>query len=242
MQRAPTPSKMRAPFCSFTENGARTPGGVRVRLCPARSLEYAGAPPPVEGRERPEPPLAGAKWSWVRNESEPGPPRIAREHVSAGPLEGVAGSLEALARRLDIIPREHDLPVQQTGIALLCARCAGRPGVRSEMMMISACRQEQGAGIVPDRLVEAEAGVIELRRRGDLGHVQMYVAEHGSVRGPCPRLARRARHDAARIERFGRHDELPAFMAPEAPRPIAVHFDPQAVRIGQVDRLADEVV
>jgi hypothetical protein len=53
-----------------------------------------------------------------------------------------------------------------------------------------------------------------------------------------PRRGDETRH----VERLGRHRDLPGLVPPRAPRPVGVYLDAEAVGIGEVDRLAHEVI
>jgi hypothetical protein len=122
-----------------------------------------------------------------------------------------------------------------------CGRSCG-PRVRPQVVMVATCRQEQCAGVAPDDLVEPERFVIERGRLLQIADVQMHVAHPRAVRHAGPALHPGRRHEILHVERDGRHLQLAAGIAPVRTRPIGVHLDPQSVGIGEVERLAHEMI
>jgi hypothetical protein len=82
-----------------------------------------------------------------------------------GVLRRVPGRADDAANRSDIVGRRHEkLPLEEL---CLVGRWTGalRPHVGTQMVMVAASRQEQGARIAPHGLVEAERAVVAVRRR-----------------------------------------------------------------------------
>ena len=121
------------------------------------------------------------------------------------------------------------------------------PGVEAEVVVVAAGRDEQGARIAADRHVEAEhvaverLGLARARRPGDgRGRSSVPAGRPRAVRVP-------RRSSSAEQRRRGRAASSPSGAGPSrsrplGARPVAVDLDPVAVRVGQVQRLADQVV
>src|SRR5262245_22780934 len=73
-------------------------------------------------------------------------------------------------------------------------------------------------------------------------HVQMHVPDDGAAGEASAGPASRVRHQALQIERIRTHAQVLANEWPLDARSIAIDLDAVAVRIGEVNRLADSVV
>ncbi|CAN5842297.1 hypothetical protein BH24GEM1_BH24GEM1_22260 [soil metagenome] len=72
--------------------------------------------------------------------------------------------------------------------------------------------------------------------------VEMDVAHPGAPGSSAPRLSPAGSDEVVQVEEVGRHREGAALCAPRGPRPVGIDLDAQAVGIGEVQRLAHEVV
>src|SRR5689334_13584754 len=114
------------------------------------------------------------------------------------------------------------------------------------MVVITARRHEERAGIVPDHLVQPESDMVETSRALQVGDIEMYVADHGSSRNAGPvesaGTVLRGAQQTLLVERNGRHRQLSVVVRPRRAWAIGVDLDAQSVRVREVDRLADEMV
>ena len=110
--------------------------------------------------------------------------------------------------------------------------------------MIAAGRDEQGARIAADRHVEAEHAVVEglgVRELATWRCTWPITVPAGTVAcGPSARG--QLVGEVAQVQRQRGHLQLAVGVAPLLARAVAVELDAVAVGIGQVQRLADEVV
>ena len=125
---------------------------------------------------------------------------------------------------------------------ILCWGWPWRPGVGTEMMVIATGREEQRAGIAPHRLVEAETPVVEGFGRVQAPDVQVHVAHGGAGRRTIPVVSSTSGNQLLMSSGSVAIAELSDPDVASVPRPIGVHLDSKAVRILQVERLADEVI
>ena len=111
------------------------------------------------------------------------------------------------------------------------------------MVVVPAGRDEQGAWIEAGHHVEPERADPEGRRGVEVGDLEMDVPEHGPLghRGRV-RVAPRLGEDALEVERQRRHRDLVSLARPLLARAVPVELDPVALRVGEVEGLADEVV
>src|SRR5690348_2519598 len=114
------------------------------------------------------------------------------------------------------------------------------------MVVIPPRCQEERARIAPYHLVQPEAGMIELRRPVEVGHMQMDMAYHRAGGHTSPAHAARALlrglDDALHIERNRRHGQLPIVLGPSRAGAVGIDLDPQTVWIGEIYRLAHEMI
>ena len=154
--------------------------------------------------------------------------------------------LQALPRLLELLgARERDLePAQPEGAGRGRRRSLAGPRVDADVVVVAAGGEEQRAGVAADGDLEAERAGVEVLGRGELGDVEVDVPDprsHGHpVRlGVCGlQLA----EDAVEVERQGVHLQLAVGVAPLLARAVPVDLDPVALRVAEVERLADQVV
>ena len=110
--------------------------------------------------------------------------------------------------------------------------------------MVAARGEERG--LRPELRHEPEAEHVAVERDGvrDVGDLQVHVPHHRPFgkqveRGACGVLE--LPQEAAGVEREGRHPRADLAL-PDLARPVPVHLDPVPVRVGEIDRLAHEVV
>ena len=108
--------------------------------------------------------------------------------------------------------------------------------------MISASGHEQGARITPHNFVEAKRVVIKRLGLRDIVDVEVHVPEHSTFRNSVPSPATGGADEILDIEMLGSHVQLTLLVAPCVARTIRVNLDAKAVRIGEVDSLAHEMI
>src|SRR5665647_3485467 len=105
----------------------------------------------------PPPTTRSSVASFFGNESQTRAPRVSQNPFAIPLFHGVTSFLHVARRVLGVLlRRDDDLPLEQTRIRVRRGRRAASPGVGAEVMMISARRHEQRAGIAPHDLVESE--------------------------------------------------------------------------------------
>jgi hypothetical protein len=72
--------------------------------------------------------------------------------------------------------------------------------------------------------------------------VEVHVAHHRAGRHAGPRRGARRLHQAAHVHRVGGHHQLTAVALPGVAWTIRIHLDAEAIGIGQVERLAHQVI
>ena len=124
-------------------------------------------------------------------------------------------------------------------------RARAVPGVEPEVVVVAAGRDEQRARVAADHHVEAEHAAVErlgLRAARTTCRWTWPIARAGRRVG----LATRRRRELAEQRRRGPAAASPSRAGRRSPpliaRTVAVDLDPVAVRVRQVQRLADEVV
>src|SRR5690349_21252579 len=114
------------------------------------------------------------------------------------------------------------------------------------MMMIPTSREKERTRIIPHRLVEPEPAVVERRGLLKVGDMKMDMPDDRPARHSLPRRALHTLHGglqhALDVERNGGHHQQAIAILPARARAVGVDFDPEPVRIGEIDGLADEVV
>ena len=108
--------------------------------------------------------------------------------------------------------------------------------------MVAARAEEERARVAPRHPVEAERLGEERRPLREVADVQVHVADHRARRHAGPRRVAGGTHQVVDVHRVGRDHQLAADPAPRLARPVGVDLDAEAVRIAEVQRLADEVV
>ena len=73
-------------------------------------------------------------------------------------------------------------------------------------------------------------------------HVEVDVPENRTRRRAGPRRSAPCRDEVLDVQRIGRHHQLLPPGPPAVARPVGVDLDPQAVGVGQVQRLAHQVI
>ena len=68
------------------------------------------------------------------------------------------------------------------------------------------------------------------------------MADGGAARQPVPLFRSSSSHQVGQIEGLGRHHDLASAYRPAFAGAIGVHLDPEPVRIGEIERLADEMI
>src|SRR5262245_24907122 len=121
-------------------------------------------------------------------------------------------------------------------------RADAGPRVETDVMMVAARRDEQRARAIALHQIESQHIGIEPLSLVQVRHVQMHVPDDGAAgeAGACP--ASRVRQQPLQIEWIRAHAQVVANEWPLDARSIAIDLDAVAVRIGEVDRLADAVV
>ena len=140
---------------------------------------------------------------------------------------------------------EHDRRPQQGGASRRRRGGTGAlPAVGADVMVVAAGAEERCGGAELRHQSEAEDVAVEADALDDVGDLEVDVADHGAGGDRLERLGGRIvelAEQAARVERQRRHplgdEPLPALAGA-----VPVDLDPVAVGVGQVDRLADEVV
>jgi len=118
-----------------------------------------------------------------------------------------------------------------------------RPGVQADVMVVAAGRREQRSGVPPHGHVETQRVDPEGLGHREVGDLQVHVAEHGALGHlRLVRIPSGLGEQALEVERQRRHLELAARVGPLLARAVAVQLDPVPLRVGEVQRLADEVV
>jgi len=72
--------------------------------------------------------------------------------------------------------------------------------------------------------------------------MQVHMAHRRAWRRAVPAGATGGGDHALDVERVAGHGELTIVVSPGVARPIDVDLDAQAVRVGQIERLADQVI
>src|SRR4029077_16419767 len=117
------------------------------------------------------------------------------------------------------------------------------PGVEAEMMVIAAGGDEECTRIAADRDVEAERAGIERLGRREVADVEVDVPDARAGRHARPGvLAAELAQDAIEVERKRVHLQDSVADRPLLPRAVAIQLDPVALRIAQIEGLADQVV
>ena len=111
------------------------------------------------------------------------------------------------------------------------------------MVVVAARRDEERAGVAADGDVEAERARPEALGGGEVGDLEVDVAERRACGHPQVGLViAHLGKEALQVERQGVHLEVAAGDRPLCPGTVAVELDPVVLRVGEVERLADEVV
>jgi hypothetical protein len=111
-------------------------------------------------------------------------------------------------------------------------------------MVIAAGGDEQGARISADHHLEAEHAAVEGLGLGQLGDLEVGVTDAGAVRrdGLTLGLFAELAQEVAQVQRQGGHLQLAVLYPPVVVGAVAVDLDSVAVRVRQIQRLADQVV
>ena len=111
------------------------------------------------------------------------------------------------------------------------------------MMVVAARREEQRPRIVPHGHFEAQGAAVEAVCLGEVGHLEVDVAQPGVRRHAVGTGRDRLRLACQRVEvqRQRRHPH-PSVGVPPLARAITVDLDAVSLRVAEVERLADQVV
>ena len=109
------------------------------------------------------------------------------------------------------------------------------------MMVVVAGAEEGGAGIAAGD-VESQEARIEFLSGGDGAHLQMHVADGGTRGEAAPGYAGSAGQEIGGVERFGGHGDEAIGPLPLSGGAVGVDLDAIALRVREVDGLADEMV
>ena len=110
-------------------------------------------------------------------------------------------------------------------------------------MVIAAGGDEERTRIAADRDVEAERARVEGLGRRQVADVEVNVPDARAGRhGRLGVLAAELAQDAIEVERKRVHLQDSVADRPLLPRAVAIELDPVALRIAQVEGLADQVV
>ena len=84
--------------------------------------------------------------------------------------------------------------------------------------------------------------MIEGFARSKVADMQVHVSDGGSGWHPVPPSSTRRGNDILDIQRLRCHEQFDAPLSPERSRPIGVDLDAESVRVGEVERLTDQVI
>src|SRR5919106_3472304 len=211
-----------------------TGGELRVNLYPRPDRVQ-------QGRRRPGALLGGSPCG----ENDPVARRIRRSHQIALASTREAGLPQAiLLGREQLGAGQHDLELTQPAAAgRRGRRVLARPGVEAEVMVVSARGDEQGARVAADGDIEAERARVEGLGGGKVADVEVYVAHPGSRRhAGVGVLAAQLSEHSVEVERQRVHLEDSGAEGPLVAGAVAVELDAVALRVAQVERLADEMI
>src|SRR5262245_30808260 len=111
------------------------------------------------------------------------------------------------------------------------------------MMVVAAGRDEEGTRVAADRDIEAERAGVEGLGGAQIADVQVDVADPGAGWHAGVRiLAAELIENAVEVERQGVHLEDAVAYRPLLTRAVAIELDSVALRVAQIERLADQVV
>src|SRR5690606_11246365 len=114
------------------------------------------------------------------------------------------------------------------------------PDIGGDVVVIAAARKERAAGIAR-RQVEAERVTIEGFGRPRVADLQVNMADTDAV-GHSGESAVTGGNEAVQIEPFGRHGNLAVTPGPGGMWPVDIDLDAVALWIGEIERLADQMV
>ena len=116
------------------------------------------------------------------------------------------------------------------------------PDVDADVVVVAPRGEEQGTRIAAHGDVEPQHTGIELLRGGEVRDLQVDVSDPRPG-GSMGRLALALLGEqGVEVERQRRHLDLSVDATPFLARAVAVYLDPVALRVGEVEGLADEVV
>ena len=84
--------------------------------------------------------------------------------------------------------------------------------------------------------------MIERSRLVYVADMKMYVANPRSFRASIPFLSGGRSDDRLHVQRLGRHRYLSFSRNPRASRPVSIHLDAKAVRIGEIKSFAHQMI
>src|SRR5690606_30701155 len=91
-------------------------------------------------------------------------------------IDGVPRSCEALGGGHDVgLEGEDEAPLEEARVLVPSGRRARSPRVETEVVVVTAGREEQRAGVAPDDLIEPERLVVERGGAVELAHVEVDV-------------------------------------------------------------------
>ena len=134
------------------------------------------------------------------------------------------------------------IPLQQPGVFRCWLLRVARPRVRAEVVVVATGAQKQCTRECPRGPVEAQSVVKEPFARREVAHVQVHVPDRCARWHTAPLFAAGRAHERIDVERIHRRDELSVAVPPRIARPVGVDLDAESVGIGQVHRLAIQVV
>jgi len=141
--------------------------------------------------------------------------------------------------------RRAEREVQQAGGSVRRGRGAGAlPGVEADVVVVAVGGKEAGAGAVASDEIEAEDILIERFGRVDAGDPEVDVADDCGRRhaDPWRLVLGELGHQALEVQWVGGHAQPAVLTRPSGAWAVGVQLDAIAFRVGQVERLADEVV
>ena len=144
-----------------------------------------------------------------------------------------------------VVAREHDRRVPERGGRGGRRPGAGAlPGVSADVVVVAPCAEKGRSGPQLGHQRETEHVAVELNGLRYVRDLQVHVSHHGVRREPVERLRfgiGELAEEIVDVEREGGHLRgdltFPLFA-----RPVPVDLDPVPVGIGEIERLADEVV
>ena len=115
------------------------------------------------------------------------------------------------------------------------------PGIVADVVVVSSRGDERGGRPQVHHQLEAQHAQVEAVGGGQVAHLQVHVPQP-RARLPGGWGSFQLRQELIRIQGVGPHAQLAARLPPGLARTIAVQLDAVALRVGQVDGLAHQVI